>query len=589
MFVLILSLILFPSFVINQDFFTVQLAPSTLTSVPYLNGEITVYEHRANQSRYYLPPLAVLQINDTQVLFNRFTNRYSIRLALVLFTDELHQVVLSYLQKTLKRCQTNTPCQIKMMPIDRLRIVWKRIQALSTNYELDSSWISNTILLSTIYFNIDCTTQSACIHLQQDILQYPQIIDGLELEYSTPTEKHLRREVTIMGSHVMKTNMFASLKQMYTTTDTNTRYLLADDMNMLISEVLANVEMSDVTDAGYVSHDDQILMRDLLKNRIALNQEVLLGHKARQWESVYWNSDNIRPDLTVKLLNEQLSRQDNQGSKENQIEIDQDKNHFNQSASTNNIRLYDDDSKKSLSTNNTGGSTYSDKSNSQSSLSDAQSANIQDSSSSSSSSQSQNQANSGHVNSGTRTAYNRAGSAGFLSFSGSIGSSSDITSANSNSHSSSEGKSNSNSESNRNMLGQQQRNLDYKDGSQNQVDGKTNQNFFQQGSSTTDIHARNLATSDYKKMIDMDNFAARHLDKSSLGKYEENRQYLEYHGNKFEVKPVTAYRINLGQFHESLKLVSKSIVVQRIDSIHAIPIRAIGDPIVLTPMLERYK
>jgi len=72
-----LILVLLPSFVINQDFFTVQLAPSTLTSVPYLNGEITVYEHRANQSRYYLSPLAILQLNDTQVLYNRFTNRYS--------------------------------------------------------------------------------------------------------------------------------------------------------------------------------------------------------------------------------------------------------------------------------------------------------------------------------------------------------------------------------------------------------------------------------------------------------------------------------------------------------------------------------
>jgi hypothetical protein len=56
----------------------------------------------------------------------------------------------------------------------------------------------------------------------------------------------------------------------------------------------------------------------------------------------------------------------------------------------------------------------------------------------------------------------------------------------------------------------------------------------------------------------MDSFASRRLDKVSLDKYEENR---------FEMKSVTAYRVNRGQFHETLKLVSKSIVVQRIDSI----------------------
>jgi hypothetical protein len=141
MFVFALIFILLPSFVLNQDFFSVHISPSTLTSVPYLNGEITVYEHRANQSRYYLPPLAILQLNDTQVLYNRFTNRYSIRLALVLFTEQLHQAVLDYLQKTLNRCHLNTQCQIKMIPIDRLRIVWKRLQSLSSNYELDSIWI----------------------------------------------------------------------------------------------------------------------------------------------------------------------------------------------------------------------------------------------------------------------------------------------------------------------------------------------------------------------------------------------------------------------------------------------------------------
>ena len=195
--------------------------------------------------------------------------------------------------------------------------------------------------------------------------------------------------------------MYASLKQMNTATESNTRYLLADDMNLLMSEVLANVEMNEITDAGYVSHDDQIIMRDLLKNRIALNQEVLLGHTARQWDSVFWNSDNIRPDLTVKLLNEQLSRQDTQGSKENKIEIGSDKRHSNQSISSSDMKSYDDDSKRSSSTNDTGGGVYSDKSNSQAILSDTQSSSVKDTSSSSSSANSRYQANSGSAYSNT--------------------------------------------------------------------------------------------------------------------------------------------------------------------------------------------
>ena len=46
------------------------------------------------------------------------------------------------------------------------------------------------------------------------------------------------------------------------------------------------------------------------------------------------------------------------------------------------------------------------------------------------------------------------------------------------------------------------------------------------------------------------------MKKSALNKYEENRRYLEFHGNRFEVKPVAAYRANL-----------RSEFVQRIHSI----------------------
>jgi hypothetical protein len=602
MFVFALIFLLYTSFVYSKNsstdklasdsFFTAKLAPATLTSVPYLNGEITVYEHRENQSRYYLPPLAILQINDTDVLYNRFTSRYSVRLALVLFTDQLHQTVLDYLRKTLNRCHLNNECQIKMIPIDRLRIVWKRIQALSDDYELDSSWMSNTILLSTIYFNIGCATQSACIDLQKDIVEHPEIIDGLELEYSTPTEKHLRRDVTVTGSHVMNTNMFSSLQQMQATTDSKTRYLLADDMNALVSEVIANVEMSDVTDAGYVSHDDQALMRDLIKNRIAINQEILLGHKARQWESVYWNSDNIRPDLTVKLLNEELSRQDNQGSKVEQIEIDSDQRRLNESAGARFNSSFDDASKTFSKTNDTSGNKYTNDEKSKTTLTDNQSSNTRDTSSSSATANSHQQGNSASSNSHSRTVSNHGGSSGplFGIFGGgSGGSSSEVSSSNGNSQSSYDSQSNSNSESNREFSNQNDHNVDYQSGSQRLTNARNFRNNLQQSGSNADVRARDAASTDYRKLADMDSFASRRLDKASLGKYEENRRYLEFHGNRFEVKPVTAYRVNLGQFHETLKLVSKSIVVQRIDSIHAVPIRALGEPIILTPMLERYK
>ena len=42
--------------------------------------------------------------------------------------------------------------------------------------------MSNTILLTTMYFNIAYSTQTACLNLEDDIVSHPEILDGLELE-----------------------------------------------------------------------------------------------------------------------------------------------------------------------------------------------------------------------------------------------------------------------------------------------------------------------------------------------------------------------------------------------------------------------
>ena len=578
------------SSVSSEGFFTAEISPSTLTSVPYLNGEITIYEHRGNQSRYFHPPLAIIQLNDTQTIYNRFTNRYSIRLALVLSTEDLHQRILTYLQETLNLCQRPTDkCQIKMIPIDRLRIVWKRLQALSSDYELDSSWMSNTILLSAIHFSIGCATRSACEELRNDTLKHPEIFDGLELEYSTPTEQHLRKDVTITGSNIIQTGMFASLKQMPNLIDSNTRYLMVDDMNTLVSEVIANVEMSDVRDAGYVSHDDQALLRDLLKNRIAINQEVLLGHTSKQWESVYWNSDNLRPDVTVKFLNDELSRKESQYSNEKGVRNNTGIQRYNETSIANGTRSFDDNSSANTLTNNTSGNKYSDTQDTNTHLDVTQSSNTKDIQSSTSTSRFNQQASGSGSTSHHQISHSGGGRSGIFGIGGRGASSSHDSSRTSNYQSSYGATYDADSGSIRNYEDQKDSNVDYKSGSRGRTNAHSFNDNFQQGGSLSDIRARDNANSDYQKLIEMDSFAAANLTKAAQNTYEENRRFLEFNGQRFDVKAVIAYRVNLGQFHDSMKLISKSIVVQRINSTHAVPIRAMGDSTILPPILEEYK
>ncbi|CAF4623700.1 unnamed protein product, partial [Rotaria socialis] len=58
--------------------------------------------------------------------------------------------------------------------------------------------------------------------------------------------------------------------------------------------------------------------------------------------------------------------------------------------------------------------------------------------------------------------------------------------------------------------------------------------------------------------------------------YKNNRQFIEFTGEKFIVKPVKAYKLNLATFQENTKFVHRSIVVSHIDLIHAVPIRILS-------------
>ncbi|CAF0950596.1 unnamed protein product [Adineta ricciae] len=129
----------------TQDFFQLQLSPSTLTSISYLEGEVSVYEHKQNRSRLFIPPLALLNLNNTKILYRQLDKQDLLRISLILSTNELRQTILQYLSYTHLRCNRSQElCEVKMIPIELFRIVWSRPNPFSSDYLLDSSWQSNT-------------------------------------------------------------------------------------------------------------------------------------------------------------------------------------------------------------------------------------------------------------------------------------------------------------------------------------------------------------------------------------------------------------------------------------------------------------
>ncbi|CAF3859139.1 unnamed protein product [Rotaria magnacalcarata] len=617
----------------TQDFFQAQLSPSTLTSVPYLDGEVTVYEHLQNRSRLYVPPLAVLYLNQTEVLYNRLNKKYLLRLSLILYTNELRTTILQYVSNTRDRCSPPKEiCDIKMVPTERYRVVWTRTNEFSSDYKVDKNhskwrhhffssfwtapfschhllpfayqplppcswwhrqltniffaWQSNTALLNKVDVHIECTTNQTCYDLLIDILAKPVILNGLELEYTTQNEKKSRKTVTITGQHVMKTNMYSQLKQLPSSTAANhMRYLLVDDMNQLVTEILTTMELEEITDSDYITHDDQKTLADLLRQRLSLSIETLHGHTERQWNSVYWNSDNIRPDRIVHLLNDELQQSQNKTSLGNKNEAFTQHQENQQLIGQN--RSYDshDNSENEVRSNQNKVESFIERAGSNSTGQKIVDQNGSDQSQANAVGQSQS--NSFHRDRSFGGSY--SANANVLGIAGggfSAGFQETKIDAGSNSGS------NYGSNEWRKALSK------YTDRSHDNSHGwKDTQATNNDLSSYKESAWRRAATQDRQEAHDdaraqNDAQSFQELIQKNFDYYANNRQFIEFTGEKYIVKPVKAYKMNLATFHENTKFVHKTIVVSHIDLTHAVPFRILSSSsdamLARVPVIDNY-
>lgn len=540
------------NFIYTQDFFKLQLSPSTLTSVPYLNSAVVVYQHIQNSSRLFVPPLAVLDPNQTRVFYNYLNKKYLLRLSLILHTNELRTTVLQYLSNELNRCSPpQETCDVKMVPTERLRVVWKRKSEFSSDYELDTSWQSNTALQNKIDVQIECTTNQTCYELLKHVSEAPDILNGLELEYTTQTEKQTRKVVTITGQHVMKTQMYSELKQLPSSIVGNhERYLLIDDMNHLVTEILTTMELDEMTDSDYITHDDQKVLTELLKRRLSLNVEILHGQMEQQWNSVYWNSNYIRPDRIIHLLNDELKQLQNKTSLTQQYQSftqeQRDQRHIGQNRSSGSH----DNSQNVSGSNSTEKKIIDQNSNDQS--------------------QGHSRGH-GYLNS---VYMDRSYSDGD-SFMG-IGASASYSQSNAKIDGNSNSHSNYGTNEWRNVFSKY-RDRSY-DSSHRWKDTQATSNDI---SSHNEKAWRRAAIQDQQTAHDdliaeNDVKSFQELRQKNFDFYTNNRQFIEFTGEKFIVKPVRAYKLNLATFQENTKFVHKSIVVSRMDAKHEVAIRILS-------------
>ncbi|CAF1097971.1 unnamed protein product [Didymodactylos carnosus] len=249
--------------------------------------------------RYFVSPLAILNINQTKIIENILINRTSLYFSLVLYTSTVQTIIAQHLD----RCKGNLTCQIKMIPLNTTRVVWKhQTSSIVPDYRLDQSWKSDTLQHYTTYFTIECSTNETCNRLHANLQQYPQIFHAFYFEY-TLLHSRKRIDIKITNDHVLGTKLYSRLRDMQLSPPHNhlsIRYLFRETMDDLVLQILNSAKLFN----GCTDEREQL--KKSIMEKLAIETEVLSEHST-VWDFVYWhNAYSSRPDRLIKTLNEYM-------------------------------------------------------------------------------------------------------------------------------------------------------------------------------------------------------------------------------------------------------------------------------------------
>ncbi|OQV11972.1 hypothetical protein BV898_13766 [Hypsibius exemplaris] len=196
---------------------------------------------------------------------------------------------------------------IRMLPIEEIRIHSHR---RSEEYEIANGWMSYANQPKLFNFSVNCATNETCTEVADNIRNHPDsFVSGLEVYYSLQTQRTRKRSVLVKSEHVQSSEMFSKL--MHEFPDTNTVFLLGNDLKKLQLEVSSNVIATEITDEDFfVSSDEALNVGLQLDRRLQVKAISSSTFSPQMWDAVFWSSESARPDVTTKVLNDVYDKSD---------------------------------------------------------------------------------------------------------------------------------------------------------------------------------------------------------------------------------------------------------------------------------------
>ena len=202
---------------------------------------------------------------------------------------------------------------VDLLPMEKIRLVWKSSQKISNDIKLVEDWISNTHLPTVVQFHFQCATSDVCKQLKNSMKLYPVMFHSLEMEYAINGQKTSRKSLTVKGSDLENSRLWSTMKNM----NSSTVYLKSEDIQDLSTEAARSVVATVVTDGDYADTGDELKLREAIEAQLLSFKEEESKFEEVQWDNVFWDPDMIRPDRITSELNHAVSKDETDKSSEN--------------------------------------------------------------------------------------------------------------------------------------------------------------------------------------------------------------------------------------------------------------------------------
>ena len=303
-----------------------KISPDVLGSMPYGNFRIDIYEHSSNQRirsstsepaeiakqnlfKYYYAPIVLLDNASAASYFNNFTGQFELTFRVELWNDDVQLKVTNWIKQEID--SSAKASLIQVIPFEKM--ILANSASTKQRYQLPKSWMPYQ-KQKDVRFKLICFNKFDCDELALGMRQSADQFSDLRLLFSLTSEKSQTRQTVVRVESIMSGDMATKLDQQMKSNEF--ALLTAEDEKRLLTESATNILIDTFDDSDVVSPNSEAQIYKLLTDHlIDHSRTVIKDQSDKMWESVFWNEDNYRPDLTSQTFNQVFNKLDTEQKK----------------------------------------------------------------------------------------------------------------------------------------------------------------------------------------------------------------------------------------------------------------------------------